>query len=474
MTVYVSSQSYKLFDPDHNCRALVADIRSHMYEKGDTLILPAQFMNGTIENVPNMKETLWKRTKLAFKRLIRGIKRSDIKVIVPVCSPEGYRVYSVLNDEVNTLPLTEFVGGFVVNAVSKDFPYALVYRTAALGDPFEPTLPSSYVLVDGQAFMDDGKVYIGQCKVVRNARTRATYLASDKIISLDEGGVALLSEHHLRYEGMRVALREYMNRCGFSRVTIGLSGGLDSAIVAAVAVSVLGSDRVSVFALPSCYTSEESFKDAHELCANLGLTLRIMDVMPAFNLLNETVNQQLPYGIDTGLMKENLQARIRGIYLMALSNADGSMVLNTGNKSELAVGYCTLYGDMVGGLALLSDVYKSELYAMCESIDYLKEKIPTNILRKAPTAELRDNQKDQDSLPPYDILDAILRHMIEGRMSGEKLRKRWGSDLAQQVVRLVKRSQFKHRLAPLGVKLSAAPLRSLPIEFFEGLLTERY
>ena len=110
---------------------------------------------------------------------------------------------------------------------------------------------------------------------------------------------------------------------------------------------------------------------------------------------------------------------------------------------------------------------------MCEAVDYLKEKIPVNILLKAPTAELRDNQKDQDSLPPYDVLDAILRHMIEGHMSGEKLRKRWGSDLAQQVVRLVKRSQFKHRLAPLGVRLSAAPLRSLPIEFFEGLLTER-
>ncbi len=473
MTVYICSQSYRLFDPDHNCRSLVAGIRSRQYAKGDVLVLPAQFMNGMIEEARAVRDAHWEKMQGALNRLMSGLKRSGISVILPVRRMDGYDVYKIVDGVAEVLPFESFEGGFTVRQPLDSEPYDLIFRTACVGEAFKPDLPSSYVLIDGQAFTDDGRVYIGQCKVVRNGRTRSTHLASDKIISLDEGGAALLSDHHIRYEGMRVALREYLNRCGFSKVTIGLSGGLDSAVVASVAVSVLGSDRVNVFALPSCYTSEASFKDARELCANLGLHLRMIDIMPAFKLLESTVNDQLPYGLDTGLMKENLQARIRGVYLMALSNADGSLVLNTGNKSELAVGYCTLYGDMVGGLALLSDVYKSDLYAMCETVDFLREMIPSNILTKAPSAELRDNQTDQDSLPSYDVLDAILHQMIEERIDGAKLRKRWGSDLAQQVVRLVKRSQFKHRLAPLGVRLSEEPLKGLSSVFFEGLLVDR-
>lgn len=473
MTVYISSQSYRLFDPNYNCRSLVASIRSAAFQQDDVLILPAQFMNGAIEEPAEVREILWKRGQSAFHRLQNGLKNTSVTLIVPIRTQQGYEVYKIMGPKIQKLDLENFIGGFRVLSVSDDFPYELVYRTASLGEAFEPIWPSSYILVDGQGFMDDGRVYVGLCKIVRNGRTRASYLASNRLISLQQGAVSLLSEHHIRFEAMRVALREYMSRCHFSRVTIGLSGGLDSAVVASVAVSVLGSDRVSVFALPSCYTSEESFSDAKALCKNLGLTLRTIDIMSAFSLLEKTVNEQLPFGLDTSLMKENLQARIRGLLLMALSNADGSLVLNTGNKSELAVGYCTLHGDMVGGLALLSDVYKSDLYKMCNNVDFLKKNIPCNILKKAPTAELRENQKDQDSLPPYEVLDAILYQMIEEKCSGEKLRKRWGSELAQQVVRLVKRSQFKHRLAPLGVRMSQCPLRSLSPIFTEGLLTER-
>ena len=173
-------------------------------------------------------------------------------------------------------------------------------------------------------------------------------------------------------------------------------------------------------------------------------------------------------------MNENIQARVRGLLLMSYSNADGSLVLNTGNKSELAVGYCTLYGDMVGGLALLADIYKSDLYRLCRAVDFLKENIPASILAKAPSAELRENQKDEDSLPSYPVLDAVLKDLIEGHMDGKRLRKKYGSDLAVRVCKLVMRSQFKHRQAPLGLILTSTPVSALRPDFFHGMLPKQF
>ena len=206
----------------------------------------------------------------------------------------------------------------------------------------------------------------------------------------------------------------------------------------------------------------------------MGLKLRELSITPAVDLIAQTAERYVPYWGNKGLMQENIQARVRGLLLMAVSNADRSLVLNTGNKSELAVGYCTLYGDMVGGLAPLSDIYKSDLYKLCDNVEYLRRVIPKTILTKAPTAELRENQKDEDSLPPYEVLDAVLKDMLEERADGKKLRKKYGSDLAVRVTKLVMGARFKHAQAPQGVRLSACPLKGLPDSFFEGLLPKQF
>ncbi len=473
MTVYIDCQSRKHYCPDRNVRSFVADVRSGLYQPGDVVIVSALFMNATIERASSIRAHSVEKTQEALARFMQSMKKTGVTVYVPVFNGKTHEVCRIAAQDSAILATQSFTGGVYVKAADAQLPFDLIFKTAAVGEDYEPPALATYVTVEGVGFDPDGRVFAGQCKEVRKGRTRSTFLAPEKVIDLEAGGAALLSEHHIRFAAMRIALRHYLARCGFRSVTIGLSGGLDSAIVAAVAVSVLGAEQVNVWALPSCYTSQESFKDARDLCVNLGLGLRTIEIMPAFELLEKTVNAQLPFGIDTGLMRENLQARIRGLYLMALSNADGSLVLNTGNKSELAVGYCTLYGDMVGGLAPLSDVYKTDLYAMCEAVDYLRAMIPVNILRKAPTAELRENQKDEDSLPPYEVLDSILRQAIEEETPGDKLRKRWGSALAQRVVGLVKRAQFKHRLAPLGVRLSRHPLSTLGGDYFEGLTVDR-
>ena len=267
-------------------------------------------------------------------------------------------------------------------------------------------------------------------------------------------------------------IMHYLQNHGFERVTIGISGGLDSAVVAALAVSVVGADRVNAIVMPSCYTSQASKDDARELAKRLKLRLRSIDIMPAVQTVAEAVDPLLPYWANKGLMKENIQARVRGLLLMAVSNADGSLVLNTGNKSELAVGYCTMYGDMVGGLAPLADIYKSDLYELCENVAYLREVIPQNILTKAPSAELRENQKDEDSLPNYANLDAVLKDLIEAAMDGKRLRKKYGAQFANRICQMVASSQFKHHQATLAVRLTARPICTLTPEFFHGLVSK--
>ena len=208
------------------------------------------------------------------------------------------------------------------------------------------------------------------------------------------------------------------------------------------------------------------------LAADESRIREIFDIMPAVQTVAEAVDPLLPYWANKGLMKENIQARVRGLLLMAVSNADGSLVLNTGNKSELAVGYCTMYGDMVGGLAPLADIYKSDLYELCENVAYLREVIPQNILTKAPSAELRENQKDEDSLPNYANLDAVLKDLIEAAMDGKRLRKKYGAQFANRICQMVASSQFKHHQATLAVRLTARPICTLTPEFFHGLVSK--
>jgi NAD+ synthetase len=250
--------------------------------------------------------------------------------------------------------------------------------------------------------------------------------------------------------------RDYVCKSGFRAVVVGLSGGIDSSVVAAIAVAALGRENVLGVSMPGPYSSEGSRADARQLAENLGiefLTIPITDVFHSYqNALAGAFR-----GRPENVTEENLQARVRGNYLMALSNKFGSMVLSTGNKSEMAVGYCTLYGDMAGGLAMLSDVPKTMVYALAELINRERELIPRASVEKPPSAELRPNQTDQDSLPPYEVLDRILRAYIEDVKSPEEIstENNFDIDLIRSIARKVDRNEYKRRQAPPGLKITS-------------------
>lgn len=260
------------------------------------------------------------------------------------------------------------------------------------------------------------------------------------------------------YEEIRMALvlgiRDYLKKTGFSSVHLGLSGGIDSALVAALAADAVGADNVVAFGLPSRYSSEGSINDAAQLCKNLGIAFRTLPIEGPFAALLETLSEEFE-GTEPDIAEENLQARIRGTLLMAYSNKFGSLVLTTGNKSELAVGYCTLYGDMCGSLAVIGDLFKTEVYDLCRHINRNGEVIPDSILTKPPSAELRPDQKDSDSLPEYDLLDGILkRYILDTKNSAEIVEEGFDPDLVRRVITLVGRAEYKRRQAPPVLKVS--------------------
>ncbi|MCS6814678.1 MAG: NAD+ synthase [Cyanobacteria bacterium] len=254
-----------------------------------------------------------------------------------------------------------------------------------------------------------------------------------------------------------LGVRDYAQKCGFQRAVLGLSGGIDSALVAAIAATALGADHVLGVLMPSPYSSDHSVHDALALAANLGIhtqTIPIADLMQSF----DRTLSQLFAGTTPDVTEENLQSRIRGNLLMAIANKFGHLLLSTGNKSEMAVGYCTLYGDMNGGLAVIADVPKTWVYRLCRWLNHTSDRspvIPENILTKPPSAELRPGQVDQDSLPPYDVLDDILERLIHHYESIDQLVAA-GHDraIATKVVHLVNRAEFKRKQAPPGLKIT--------------------
>lgn len=250
------------------------------------------------------------------------------------------------------------------------------------------------------------------------------------------------------YDAMVFGIREYFSKMGFRTATLGSSGGIDSAVIQAIASDALGAENVFPVLMPSEFSSEGSVTDAEQLCSNLGnipLTLPIKDMYQAFNRSLEETFSGKPFDVT----EENLQARIRGVLLMALSNKMGHILLNTSNKSEMAVGYSTLYGDMCGGLSPMGDVYKTKVYALARYINRNGELIPENIITKAPSAELRPGQKDSDSLPEYPLLDDILRHYIEDRKSiGEIVAEGYDAAVVEKVVKMVNRNEYKRYQSP--------------------------
>ncbi|WP_291319794.1 NAD+ synthase [Desulfonatronospira sp.] len=269
------------------------------------------------------------------------------------------------------------------------------------------------------------------------------------------------------WQALVLGTRDYVRKSGFSRALLGLSGGIDSALTAAVAAAALGPEKVTGVLMPSPHSSPGSIDDSMQLAENLGiktLTLPISSLMQGFDQALKDVFA----GMQPGVTEENIQSRIRGTLLMALSNKWGDMLLNTGNKSELAVGYCTIYGDMAGSLAVLADVPKTLVYDLARWLNTRGGSIiPEGIIKKQPSAELRPNQKDLDSLPEYDILDEILRLYVEKRASLEEICARgYERDVVQKVMDLVNKSEFKRYQAPPGIKISDVafgPGRRMPL-----------
>lgn len=261
-------------------------------------------------------------------------------------------------------------------------------------------------------------------------------------------------------------LRDYVKKCGFKKIIIGLSGGIDSAVTAALAVESLGKGNVIGVLMPSQFSSQGSIDDAVKLSQNLGITYKVIPIQEVFGMYQKTLETEFK-GSPFDITEENLQARIRGNILMALSNKYGYLVLTTGNKSELAVGYCTLYGDMSGGLALISDVPKTMVYELARHINREKEIIPRNSIDKLPSAELRQNQCDQDSLPPYDMLDGILKAYVEdARGIEEIIHMGFDEKIVREIVRKVNRNEYKRRQAAPGIKVTSKAFgsgRRMPI-----------
>ncbi|RYF05262.1 MAG: NAD(+) synthase [Deltaproteobacteria bacterium] len=269
-------------------------------------------------------------------------------------------------------------------------------------------------------------------------------------------------------EALSLGVRDYLTKCGYAKVIVGLSGGIDSAVVAALAVQALGPSKVQGVAMPSRYSSPGSLTDAQALAEGLGIRLDTVSIEPMYAAALGAL--QTPFaGMAADLTEENLQARLRGLVLMAFSNKLGALVLSTGNKSEIAVGYTTLYGDMCGGLSPLSDLYKGQVYALGRYLNGAlpRPAIPASTFDKPPSAELRPDQRDDDSLPPYPTLDAVLHSMLEEGLSPAELRAR-GFDpaLLARVANLLQRSEHKRRQMAPGLRLSTKAFgegRRLPI-----------
>jgi NAD+ synthetase len=250
-------------------------------------------------------------------------------------------------------------------------------------------------------------------------------------------------------------LKEYCEKENFKRVLIGLSGGMDSALVTYIAAKAFGPENVHVVLMPSKYTSKESIEDSQKLIKNLGISSANVSIQP---VVDEALKMLSPVVTETPgkIVEENIQARIRGVYLMAVSNQFGYLLLTTGNKSEMAVGYCTLYGDMCGGLGVIADVYKTDVYRIANYINREKEIIPQTIIDKVPTAELSPGQKDQDTLPPYDLLDKILRMYLEENKEIEEITSIIGErELVKKILRMVDKSEYKRRQAAPALRVSS-------------------
>jgi NAD+ synthase/NAD+ synthase (glutamine-hydrolysing) len=297
--------------------------------------------------------------------------------------------------------------------------------------------PGGKVIAQGKSFEED-----------------LIYFDSDKLTGDMHPQIA--GEEASAYEALVLGTRDYVRKCGFERAIVGLSGGIDSALTASIAVDALGPGNVIGVGMPGPYSSQGSIDDARELASNLKIRFQLLSIQEIYEGARRTLAPVFA-GRPEDVTEENIQSRVRGLLLMSMSNKFGALVLSTGNKSELAVGYCTLYGDMVGGLAVISDVPKTLVYRVSAYVNSRRKVIPEATIQKPPSAELRPDQKDSDSLPPYDVLDAILEDYVEESRSAEQIARSHDFDLGlvQRVIRMVERSEYKRQQAAPGIKISA-------------------
>ncbi len=270
----------------------------------------------------------------------------------------------------------------------------------------------------------------------------------------------------LVYEALVFGIRDYMRKCGFSTAVVGLSGGIDSAVTCCLAKNAVGNENILGISMPSPYSSKGSVEDSRKLAANIGIRFQVVPISTVYQTYLDTLKDPFA-GRASDVTEENIQARIRGNILMAFSSRFGHLVLSTGNKSELAVGYCTLYGDMSGGLAVLSDVPKTMVYDLAQFIKRKTEVIPRVIFEKPPSAELKPGQVDRDTLPPYPILDEILHEYIEEvRSVDEIVNLDFDQETVRRVARMVEKSEYKRKQAVLGLKITSKAFgagRRIPI-----------
>jgi NAD+ synthetase len=297
----------------------------------------------------------------------------------------------------------------------------------------------------------------------------AAFTEDFRVIETDVAGGATArvdAPEKLVHDALVLGTRDYLWKCGFKKAVIGLRGGIDSAVVACLAVEALGRDNVVGLSLPSQFSSQGSLDDASALAVALGIRHETVPIREPFEAVR-TGLQPLFAGLPEDTTEENIQARLRGVILMAMSNKFGSLLLTTGNKSEMAVGYCTLYGDMCGGLAVIADVPKTLVYRLARWINRDREIIPSASITKPPSAELRPNQTDQDSLPPYEVLDAILEgYVVDGRSPAELISGGLDEASVRRVVRLIDGSEYKRRQAAPGLKVTTKAFgmgRRIPI-----------
>ena len=336
-----------------------------------------------------------------------------------------------------------------MSALAKQMNLNLVYANQVGGQ--------DDLIFDGTSFVinKDGTVAL-QAPSFKEALFYSDYIAEEQSYQVTESSPTLETMAEI-YQALVMSTRDYVQRSGFPGVILGLSGGIDSALTLAIAVDAIGADKVQAVMMPYTYTSQISVEDAAAQAKNMGITFGIAEINPIVNSFMQTL---YPFfgNAPADATEENLQARTRGTLLMGLSNKFGNLVLSTGNKSELSVGYCTLYGDMVGGFAVLKDVYKTIVFELAKYRNSISETpvIPERVITRPPSAELRPDQTDQDSLPAYDVLDAILYAYIEEDMSQDDIiAKGFDADVVKKVIRLVDFNEYKRRQGSIGPRISS-------------------